>query len=201
VSSPTTISEVASQRAHSRKSADTRQLLIRAATEVVARQGFHSASVDAIARRAGFSIGALYWNFTNKDELFFAVFDEHVRWFERQLQTAADAGDPGDAAMQWIDLAASQPEQFLIFIEFWAYAVRKPKVRKAFAERMAQMREAIAETLRHRSAQAGAQPALPAEFVALIGLALGRGLALEKFADPEAVDDKRLARLIAGLVA
>src|SRR3954447_7869601 len=112
---------------------DTRRRLIKAATEVVARHGFHGASVDAIAHRAGYSIGALYWHFANKDELFLAVFDEHVNWFEQRLRQVLSAPDAARGAVDWLHLSVRRPEQFLIFVEFWAYAVRKPKVRKPFA--------------------------------------------------------------------
>ena len=170
-----------------------------AATDIVARQGFHSASVDAIAKRAGYSIGALYWHFANKDELFLAVFDEHVSWFERQLREAVGAPDAGGAAVDWLDLAAKRPEQFLVFVEFWAYAVRKPKVRAAFAERLAQMREAATEALRERAEAAGKEPAIPPDLAAVVGLAVGRGIALEKLADPDSVEDEAIARLLSAL--
>ena len=170
-----------------------------AATDIVARQGFHSASVDAIAKRAGYSIGALYWHFANKDELFLAVFDEHVSWFERQLREAVAAADAGRGATEWLELSVKRPEQFLIFVEFWAYAVRKPKVRPAFAERMRQMRETAAAALRERAHAAGKQPPLPPELAAVIGLALGRGIAMEKLADPDGFPDDSLAPLLAAL--
>ena len=180
---------------------DTRARLIKAATDVVARQGFHSASVDAIAKRAGYSIGALYWNFASKDELFLAVFDEHVKWFERQLREAVAAPDTARRATDWLELSVKRSEQFLIFVEFWSYAVRKPKVRKAFAERMRRMREATAQALRERADATGKQPAIPVELAAALGLAVGRGLAMEKLADPDAVDDEAIAQLFAALSA
>src|SRR3954462_12073912 len=102
-------------RSASRRKPDTRQRLIKAATEVVARQGFHAASVDAIARRAGYSIGALYWHFSNKDELFLAVFDEHVSWFEGRLAEALSEPDAAQGAADWLHLTVRRPEQFLIF--------------------------------------------------------------------------------------
>jgi AcrR family transcriptional regulator len=71
------------------KRAKTRRRLVEAAVEVVAEKGFHGASVDDIAARAGLSIGALYSNFGGNDELLFAIFDEHVQWFERTLEVVA----------------------------------------------------------------------------------------------------------------
>ena len=48
----------------------------------MASDGFHSASVDQIADRAGLSIGALYSNFAGKDDLLFAVFEGNARAFQ-----------------------------------------------------------------------------------------------------------------------
>lgn len=164
----------------------TRRKLVRAATEEVARSGFHAASVDAIARRAGFSIGALYSNFDGKDDLFFAVFDGHVAWFEERLERAAAADDTTAAVSEWMAELGRDPDQFLVFVEFWAYAVRKPRVRRQLAERLAGMRTRVAEIL----GDAG---------LALWALAAARGLAIEKLADPRAVPDEAMAAF-AGLV-
>jgi AcrR family transcriptional regulator len=143
----------------------TRQKLIRAAFDLVAREGFEAASVDAIARRAGYSIGALYSNFGGKDELFLAAFDEHVSWFEDRLAAAAGADDSARAFAEWMEQIAREPDQFLVFVEFWAYAVRKPKTRRQLAERLAQMRARVTDLLGD-------------EQQALISLATVRGLAM-----------------------
>ena len=45
------------------------------AAEVFAARGFHGASLDEIAETAGSTRGAIYKNFANKEELFFAVRD------------------------------------------------------------------------------------------------------------------------------
>ena len=50
----------------------TRDTLIEAAAAVFARRGFHGASLDEIAETAGFTRGAIYKNFADKEDLFFA---------------------------------------------------------------------------------------------------------------------------------
>ncbi len=66
-------------RARRRKAADasaggTRERLVRAAREVLERGGYATASVMAIAERAGVSAGALYRHYPSKAELFVEVF-------------------------------------------------------------------------------------------------------------------------------
>ena len=191
--------EVTPKRALTERRAATHERLVEAASKVVARRGFHAATVDEIAEEAGFSVGALYSNFDGKDDLFLAVFDGHLRWFQERLGAAADAGGPGRAFREWMDALTNDPEQLLIFIEFWAYAVRKPKLRRTFAARMAEIRAAMATALERRAASTGADLPVPAETLALVLLAVGRGLGLEQLADADAVDDA-VADLIASLV-
>src|SRR3954464_2176363 len=51
----------------------TRDALLDAAIEVFARRGFHGASLDEIAETAGFTRGAIYKHFADKDELLHAA--------------------------------------------------------------------------------------------------------------------------------
>lgn len=44
-----------------------------------AQDGYHSASLDRIAREAGYSKGAVYSNFAGKSELFLAVMDLNLQ--------------------------------------------------------------------------------------------------------------------------
>src|SRR5690349_5506869 len=53
----------------------TRDALVDAAAEVFVRRGFDAASLDEIAETAGFTRGAIYKHFDNKEDLFLAVFD------------------------------------------------------------------------------------------------------------------------------
>jgi AcrR family transcriptional regulator len=193
------VTAVTAKRAVTERRAATHARLVDAATKVVARRGFHAATVDAIADEAGFSVGALYSNFKGKDEVFLAVFDGHLRWYTEQLEAARGAGDPAQAFRDWLDGLMRDPEQLLVFIEFWAYAVRKPKLRRHFASRMRGIRATLAGMIDERAGEAGAEPPIPSETLAVVLLALWRGLALEKLADPDAVDDA-VTDLVASLV-
>jgi AcrR family transcriptional regulator len=190
---------VTPKRAPTARRAATHERLVEAATKVVARRGFHAATVDEIAREAGYSVGALYSNFAGKDDLFLAVFDGHMRWYEERLGVAAAATDTERVFSDWMDALMRDPEQLLIFIEFWAYAVRKPKLRRSFAARLAEIRTAMGEAIERRAEATGADLPLAPEALAVVLLAVGRGLGLEKLADPEAVDDA-VAELISSLI-
>jgi AcrR family transcriptional regulator len=62
--------------------------LLEAAQRVFLRDGFHGASLDAIAEEAGYTTGAVYSNFRGKDDLFLAVREAEARRPELRRQVA-----------------------------------------------------------------------------------------------------------------
>ncbi|WP_237551609.1 MULTISPECIES: ScbR family autoregulator-binding transcription factor, partial [unclassified Streptomyces] len=72
----------------------TRQMLVRAAAESFARDGFALASLTTISRRAGVSTGALHFHFASKRALADAVLHEAAAALERTTGRADRAPDP-----------------------------------------------------------------------------------------------------------
>ena len=179
----------------------TRRRLIEAAFQVVAERGFHAASVDLIARRADLSTGALYANFASKDALLLAAFEQHVRWFERSLEAAASVPDLSEGIAEWVRALEAEPEQFLVFVEFWAYAVRRPELRPELTGRLDAMRAALAGAIDRRAAAGGGAPGLTPDLAAVVALALARGLAFEVVTDPDSAQTETIAGLLAALVS
>src|SRR5436190_20882359 len=128
--------------------ANTRERLLGAARSVFARSGFHGASVEEIASRAGFSTGALYSNFDGKEDLFLALMEKEIEEHAREIAravgsrpTVAERATGG--ARQWMTMIEREPELLLLFMEFWAYGVRDEQVRPKVAERFAHVRQMI----------------------------------------------------------
>ncbi|MEV2255272.1 ScbR family autoregulator-binding transcription factor [Streptomyces sp. NPDC050147] len=78
------------------RAARTRELLVRAAAEAFAREGFIAASLTTISKRAGVSNGALHFHFESKSTLARAVEDEAAA----VLCRLARGGDPRAGALQ-----------------------------------------------------------------------------------------------------
>ncbi len=77
------------------RSAETREILIAAATAHFADAGFDGASLDSVARRCGVSKGAIYHHFESKAALLEAVFDRtSMQCIEQAGTGAADEADP-----------------------------------------------------------------------------------------------------------
>jgi AcrR family transcriptional regulator len=193
------------------KNESSRERLLEAAAKVFAERGYQAASIDEIAAAAGLSKGAVYWNFSSKDELFHALLEERI---DRQLEETAEILrsaptdrpiDP-DVANRWEAMLGGERELMLLSQEQWARAVRDPRLRARYAERQARLRDVLADGLRARVRRTGAPRfSTPAADVATAYLALANGLALQRLVDPEGVPDGLLENITSliyeGLVA
>src|SRR5437764_11696511 len=94
---------------------ETRGELIAAAALVFARSGFHGASLEEIAREAGYTTGAIYWHFAGKDDLFLAVFESYTTTRVREYEAIQRSVDDGELsgrawADQWMHRLHDDPE-------------------------------------------------------------------------------------------
>src|SRR5580698_7421916 len=76
-----------------RRRQQTREHLLAAAAEVFAARGFHGASLDEVAAVAGFTKGAVYSNFKNKEDLFLALFKAN---YDREMDAIRVALEDSD---------------------------------------------------------------------------------------------------------
>jgi AcrR family transcriptional regulator len=180
----------------------TRRRLIDAAEVVFARRGFHGASVEEIAREAGASTGALYSNFASKEDLFLALFEHTAASDVQHYSDVFAAGETPDerargVADLWMQILRERPDYFPLIIEFWAYAVRQPRLRSDLAARFASLRSASAQMIVQGADERGI--ALSGEFADRLGLlitSLGNGLALQKLIDPDGVPDELYGEML-----
>jgi AcrR family transcriptional regulator len=186
-------------RAQATDLGSSREQLLEAASRVFARSGYHGASMSEIAAEAGFSKGALYWNFASKEDLFFALLDELDEQL-RALITAAAAAPPEAEANEELsrDLSAvleNGRDVVRLFHEYSALAVRDPKVAARYAERNARMRAELAESTRARHEALGLPLAIPAEHLATAMIALVDGLSMQQLTEPDAVPDELFGQI------
>jgi AcrR family transcriptional regulator len=129
----------------------TRSLLLDAAEEVFAEKGFTPASLDDIARAAGYTKGAIYKHFATKEDLFLAVSDRYWRRyfdnFADVLSAATEVGAPElDAiAQRWRQLSIDRgAEHAALGHEFTLYLLRNPEARERVAAKRSEVVEALA---------------------------------------------------------
>lgn len=177
----------------SERQAQTRANLIDAATHVFASRGYRAATVEEIAERGGYSHGAVYSNFSSKEELFLAVFERYMelRIAEVELASEADgsfAERARAAADQWMERFGRDRETFLLHLEFMIHAARDPTLSAQLGERMAALRLDIERRIAERAAAQGTSLPLSPAQLALIVRALGIGLAIEALNASDEVD-------------
>jgi AcrR family transcriptional regulator len=175
------------------KKAQTRLQLLEVAATVFARRGYHAANVDEVAEEAGYSVGALYSNFSGKQDLFLAMLEDH---FDRQMAVYNEIASRGGtieekargAADHWITFLETNPQFFPLFIEFWGLALRDPGLGRQLSAKIRSFRDSVADLMRRDAAELGIElPADAAESLATAINGMGNGLALYMLADPKSV--------------
>ena len=168
----------------------TRADLLAAARRAFLRDGFHAASLDAIAEDAGYTKGAFYSNFASKDDALVAVFEEHFRdradAYERLIFTTDSVEDAYRAvARYWHDANEREPEWSRLVIEFMAHASRHEHLRQAVKEVRRRGVDRIVELVEQLAERHGVEYTVPITELVRGSGALNRGLAVEQLLDPE----------------
>jgi AcrR family transcriptional regulator len=132
-----------------RRRAATRERLLEAAREVLAREGIQGASVEHICEQAGFTRGAFYSNFTSKDDLVLAVFNRERELMFKTLHEAADPAVYAGMGVveafalvmdRFLLLQPQDREWYLVHAEFQLRGVRDDEVGREFVAAWRQVR-------------------------------------------------------------
>jgi AcrR family transcriptional regulator len=179
----------------------TRQELLHSARAIFARDGFEHARLEDIASRAGKTRGAFYANFKDKEDVFCAIFEEDV---DRDMEELVPLllGFPTveqriEALGDYLSGLSKDRERILLNLEFKLYAIRHPRKRKRLANlhSVMRLRSSIPELsrllplLNEQSTQAKLTDSL-----AICGVM--DGLAINHLFDPDALDNRELARYL-----
>jgi AcrR family transcriptional regulator len=195
---------------------ETREQVLAAAARVFAQRGFHGTSLEAIAEEAGFSRGAVYYNYADKEELFLELLDRRCAERAEDLREVFAEGDTSDvaatsrqaqlAAEHALDAMTGDPEWRALYMEFLAHAARDASFRRAFARRTDQMRGALEEVVVERTRPVADALGMEPEQLAVVIDALGTGLWASHMlhgarAVPPDLFSKALALLVDGIAA
>lgn len=121
----------------------TRQNLLRSARTIFARDGFEHARIEDIALEAGKTRGAFYDNFEDKEDVFFAIFEDNISRdmavLTPRLLSFPEVGQRIDAMAAYLSEVSKNEERLLLHLEFKLYAIRHPQKRKRLANLHAMM--------------------------------------------------------------
>ena len=165
--------------------AQTRERLLEAARRLFVQRGFGGTSIRDIAEEAGYSQGAFYSNFPDKEALLLDLLRGHMEAEARQLATVFDTAErPGGEVLAGLDAWAAalnaEADWAMLSIELQMHANRSPvfagAYRTVWETHRAELGRLIERLFRHLGR---IPPAAPEELAASF-MALAHGLALQR---------------------
>ncbi len=171
----------------------TRTALLEAAAQVFSRRGFYGASLDEIAEAAGFTRGAIYKNFDDKEGLFLATIERRSQqrlaafsaWFGERIAEGATPPlqDATAIARAFKQIMGQDQDWYALDLEARLYAMRNPEFRERYVANYRQTSESVAGFLEELNA-AGFRTVLPPARLARIVEVASEGFMAWAFLDP-----------------
>lgn len=195
------VEEAAGGQAKQRRSLETRSQLVSAARKIFARDGFAEARLEDIAAEAGKTRGAFYAHFRDKEDVFFAIFEEDTRRDKQRLMSMLSNANTLDERVevlaQYLFVTLEDERRVLLGLEFKAYAIRHPK-REQRLDALVSMACSICTELgvdrvvpELREDDFETKKIHAAEFGALFD-----GLAINRLFNPDALDENRTLQIL-----
>ncbi|KJC42789.1 hypothetical protein UP09_18510 [Bradyrhizobium sp. LTSP885] len=163
--------------------ARTRNLLIEAAREEIIKKGFAQASVRDIADAAGFSQGAFYSNFPDKEAILLELVQRHQSEERAKIEGVLGQASSEPAKVmagleKWAATANSDPGFAVLAIELQLQALRSPTFAQGYNDLNRKHRRALGVLVTRLFELLGKQVPADAMEIATGFIALGRGMAL-----------------------
>ena len=180
----------------------TRQKLLAAAERIFARDGFEAARLEDIAAGAGYTRGAFYANFEDKEEIFFALLDQWVRQridsVTAVLRKQKSPQQKLAALREHYAAIAKDRRLVLISLEFKLFALRHPEAHARLRDRHRRIRATWGDLFGELLKALGRTIPISNPAASACCGALAQGLLLEQLVDPKTLSEKD-ARQILGL--
>lgn len=111
----------------------TRQLLLRSAEKIFARDGYEGAELGEIARLAGRTKGAIYDHFKSKEDIFLALMEQRTTHYRAKMEQMLAESTSIEQNIEilrsfYLELIEDEPLG-LLMLEVKLFAIRHPKSR------------------------------------------------------------------------
>ena len=158
----------------------TRMRLVEAAETLFIRKGFDDASVEEISEMAGYSRGAFYSNFDDKQQVFLAVIDRHRPQVAGALddifQRISEPAERIAAVREWFSNEWRLKDFVSLQMEFSRRAMKDRSVRRHLTELWRQDVETLGASVCRVLGATDGLPADRPEVIGLVLLAVAHGL-------------------------
>jgi AcrR family transcriptional regulator len=174
--------------------------IVTAAASVIAEQGIQHLSLSEIESRIGMSRGQLTYYFKTKEEILLAVFD---RMLELMCQRNAEAEFE---RLDWLEIVKqvmlivlqdppAHPEFHALQHTFLSQTSHRDDFRKKLADLYEDWRSRSAESLKRDLKKRPAARRVSPRTLATLVQAIFHGLAVQRAADPDAINTRDVIRL------
>jgi AcrR family transcriptional regulator len=187
------------------KQQQTRAAIIESAITLFAEHGVEGTSMEAIARHAGLTQGAIYSNFAGKADLWWAIGDQMSRTldladlFGANRPLRDELADVGRAV--WQLLRTASRTELLLTQEFDLYLMRHQRERAQYARETRAGQRELAAMLERGAADRGEPLPMDALRLATAIETVSFGLLHTFMLDPRAVDEELCVGAFTGLAA
>lgn len=169
--------------------------LLKAATTVIAEQGFANASLRRVGQQAGCTAGAVNYYFANKEELVRALMESRFDHYDAMLESVRESTDVQTLVEQWLTTTTGDAEFWPVMTQLLAHAQHEPELAEMIERRYARYRERYALMLAKGQAAGTIRDDIPAEFLADQLVAMGDGWTIMYPFEPRRFTPKRIAAL------
>lgn len=172
------------------ESALTRATILDAALEIFAEKGYSHSTLNDIAKKAGFTRGAVYWHFSDKNDLFIALADDIEKSADNLFQNAvpASAEDLQNLFCDYFSLFDNNERYCKFYEVIWFYTEWSENLSPVLAKFRQEMRQLSAwfVTVFTRLQDNGQlRPATTPQMVATASRAMLEGLTNLRLSDPQ----------------
>ena len=183
-----------------RRRAHTRVRLLDAARELFAEQGVNGTAVEDLCARAGFTRGAFYSNFSDKDDLVLALLEADRQVVLDQLTGALATDYPDVATALGVVMETIESENtrlhYLSRTEMTLHAIRTPAVATTLVRQRSEFRSRLAEVVSEALVRAGVELDLDVDTLVRAVEALNDGAIPQSLLEPDVIPDGELQRLL-----
>jgi len=170
--------------------ADARSRMLDAAVRLIAREGVDDVRIARIAVEAGVSAGLVHYHFASRDALLAEAL-EHSYEIAGDVRTVPMQDGAGALAQlagmveQCLPLPGAQRDDWLLWVELWLRAARRPELRATAARLYGRMHEWFATAIAE-GVDTGEIPPCDADRAADFAIALLDGYGVRALvADPQ----------------
>ena len=168
-----------------------REQIIEAAINCFARNGFHQTSMKDICKEAGLSPGAVYLQFSSKEDIIEASYKRDQETRAARLEAARQTGPTRQAMDELWDSFArrlAQPDSFQawqLWVQLLAEALRNPRIRESIRGNWDEVEKQLAELSRNATERGEINCDIDYNVAARVMIAVHNGLILQKIIDPK----------------